>query len=72
MDDYFVNGVPANSDDELDEATAECQHHLIFTVWDEPVSVFVCECCGTVFTGAMTDMETELAKPFADALEWQQ
>lgn len=49
-------------------ATSGCQHELLFTVWDEPISVFICEGCGEAFSGDSDLMESELVKPFVEAL----
>ncbi len=73
MDDYSSIALPHVPDASLamayGSATSDCQHELLFTVWDEPISIFLCEGCGTAFSGDSDEMEAELVKPFVEALE---
>ena len=70
LDDWACPNVPNTALlAAYDAATADCRHESLFTVWDEPVVVLLCEGCGTVFTGDVDYMESELVRPFAEALE---
>ena len=73
MDDFYSSVLPGIPDSLLllcyGAATSGCQHELLFTVWDEPVAVFICEGCGAAFAGDSDLMEAELVKPFVEALE---
>jgi hypothetical protein len=47
----------------------DCLHLLMSVVWFDPVEVWQCDACGTVFTADESQMEQEMVRPFAEALQ---